>query len=147
MTAVLALTLSAPRFGWAVGSVSGRITSDRASLPVATPDRPGIPFQALRRWLTETKRTAGDLALVLVDEAPPGTAITHAGLFAIAAAWADHHGITIETAPAATVAHALTGNPDAHLSALVAALRSVGQSPTTREEVRALAILLWSLTR
>jgi hypothetical protein len=147
MTAVLSLTLTVPRFGWAVGTASGRITSGRASLRTATPDRPGLPFQALRHWLTEAKRTAGGLDLLLVDEPAPGAVITHAGLFAIVAAWCDHHGIVLETAPAATVAHALTGDPDALSVTLAAALRAVGHAPASREEARALANLLWSLTR
>ncbi len=105
-------------------------------------------YLRFRRWLTETKATAGDIEEIVFEEVRGhrGVDAAHAygGFLATLTAWAEHHQIPYRSVPVGTIKRYATGKGNAPKAAIVAAMQARGFDPTDDNEADALAVLLWA---
>ena len=144
--AVLALDLGTTT-GWAA-RVDGRIVSGTVDFRPGRFQGGGMRYLRFRRWLTETKATAGDIAELVFEEvrAHRGVDAAHVygGFLATLTAWCEHHEIPYRSVPVGTVKRHATGKGNAPKSAVVAAIQARGFEPADDNEADAIAILLWA---
>jgi len=145
---VLALDLGTTT-GWAIRGHDGLITSGTVSLRPGRFDGGGMRYLRFRAWLDQLGRDAGPITAIHFEEVRRhvGTDAAHVfgGLLATLTAWAETAGIAYQGVPVGTIKRHATGKGNADKSAMMAAARARGFSPTDDNEADAIAILLWAL--
>ena len=145
---VLALDLGTTT-GWAIRGHDGLITSGTVSLRPGRFDGGGMRYLRFRNWLDQLGRDAGPITAIHFEEVRRhvGTDAAHVfgGLLATLTAWAETAGIAYQGVPVGTIKRHATGKGNADKSAMMAAARARGFSPTDDNEADAIAILLWAL--
>ena len=145
---VLALDLGTTT-GWALQTADGLITSGMVSFRPSRYDGGGMRYLRFRNWLDQLGREAGPITAIHFEEvrrhAGTDAAHVYGGLLATLTAWAETAGIAYQGVPVGTIKRHATGKGNADKSAMMAAARARGFSPTDDNEADAIAILLWAL--
>jgi len=145
---VLALDLGTTT-GWAIRGHDGLITSGTVSLRPGRFDGGGMRYLRFRNWLDQLGRDAGPITAIHFEEVRRhvGTDAAHVfgGLLATLTAWAETAGVAYQGVPVGTIKRHATAKGNADKSAMMAAARARGFSPTDDNEADAIAILLWAL--
>jgi crossover junction endodeoxyribonuclease RuvC len=132
------------KMGWAFRSKSGIIKSGSEEFKKTL--HPGRRFQSFRRWLTETKKTLGDIDHVYYEKVEHHVSTysgqVYGGFFAILAAWCAHHDIEITGVGVGTIKKHAAGHGKADKEQIIAAMKSKGFKPKNDDEADALALLL-----
>jgi len=145
---ILALDLGTST-GWALRGPDGLITSGTASFRPNRFDGGGMRYLRFTNWLAELNMLSGPIAAIWFEEVRRhvGTDAAHiyGGLMATLTAWAELRGIPYAGVPVGTIKRHATSKGNADKTAVMAAIRARGFSPTDDNEADAIAILLWAV--
>ena len=143
---ILALDLGTVT-GWAART-DGRVVSGVVDFRPRRFEGGGMRYLRFRRWLNETKATAGDIEEIVFEEVRGhrGVDAAHAygGFLATLTAWAEHHEVPYRGVPVGTIKRYATGKGNAPKTAVLAAMQARGFDPADDNEADAIAILLWA---
>lgn len=144
--AILALDLGTVT-GWAART-DNHVVSGTVDFRPRRFEGGGMRYLRFRRWLNETKATAGDIEEIVFEEVRGhrGVDAAHAygGFLATLTAWAEHHEVPYRGVPVGTIKRYATGKGNAPKSAVLAAMQARGFDPADDNEADAIAILLWA---
>jgi len=147
---ILALDLGTTT-GWAVHDEQGHILSGSISFKPGRFEGGGMRYLRFKRWLTETKASAGDIHAIYFEEvrrhAGVDAAHTYGGFLAHLTAWCESHAIPYAGIPVGTIKRFITGKGNANKESVIAAVRARNFNPQDDNEADALAILFIALSQ
>ena len=141
---VLALDLGTTT-GWALRTGGGQSVSGVESFKPGRFEGGGMRYLRFKSWLTELKATTDGLEAIYFEEvrrhAGVDAAHAYGGFLATLTAWCEHHQIPYSGVPVGTIKKHATGKGNASKAEMVAAVRTLGYSPSDDNEADALALL------
>lgn len=133
--------------GWALHDEQGQIISGSIRFKPGRFEGGGMRYLRFKRWLTETKASAGEIHTVYFEEvrrhAGVDAAHAYGGFLAHLTAWCESHSIPYAGVPVGTIKRFITGKGNADKASVIAAVRAKNFNPQDDNEADALAILLW----
>lgn len=146
--AILALDLGS-RTGWALRSTAGTITSGTQDFSPRRFEGGGMRYLRFTDWLVEIAMLSRGLGRVVFEEVRRhlGTDAAHiyGGFLGALTSWCEEHEVPYQGVPVGTVKRFIAGKGNADKSAVIAAVRVRGFTPTDDNEADAIAILLWAI--
>ncbi|MEA1052325.1 hypothetical protein U5801_21320 [Lamprobacter modestohalophilus] len=139
------------RTGWALRTRDGLINGGSESFKPSRFEGGGMRYLRFKRWLTELKRCADGLDLVVFEEvrrhAGVDAAHAYGGFLAQLTAWCEDHQIPYQGVPVGTIKKHATGKGNANKQAMIAAAQARGLTPVDDNHADALALLDWALAQ
>lgn len=137
--------------GWALCDEHGHVVSGSIRFKPGRFEGGGMRYLRFKRWLTETKASAGNIHAVYFEEVRRhvGVDAAHAygGFLAHLTAWCESHAIPYAGVPVGTIKRFITGKGNADKESVIAAVRAKNFNPQDDNEADALAIILWAISQ
>lgn len=134
--------------GWALLK-DGEIRSGSICFKSSHFDSGDCKFTRFKRWLVNLKAAHGDIDQIVYEAVRrhSGTIAgqTYGGFMATLQLFGDHHKISYEGVPVATIKKFMTGHGGASKKAVIEAVKAKGHTPKDDNEADALALLYWKL--
>ncbi|XGA09072.1 MAG: Holliday junction resolvase [Wolbachia endosymbiont of Xenopsylla cheopis] len=127
----------------------GVIESGSKSFHVSRFSGGGMQFLNFSNWLNSLKQKFSNISVVYFEEVRRhlGTDAAHiyGGFLAHLTAWCENHSLPYQGVAAKTIKRFITGNGNASKSAVIAAIKNKGFTPSDDNEADSLALLFYAM--
>ncbi|GHM58553.1 MAG: hypothetical protein sL5_08990 [Candidatus Mesenet longicola] len=134
--------------GWAILE-GGVIESGSKSFHVSRFSGGGMQFLNFSNWLNSLRQKFSNISVVYFEEVRRhlGTDAAHiyGGFLAHLTAWCESHSLPYQGVAVKTIKRFITGNGNASKSAVIAAIKNKGFTPSDDNEADSLALLFYAM--